>query len=428
MAPVVPSAVGLVRCVISILTKHQLFFSDFASRPYYTILYYSIDSLVYFFNMRFAVSVLALAALTVASSNQTERTTASQSQVDGCDCYTVSGEEPGYFQHHRFWDFRQVPLNPAAASTFQFQPNSTPPPNYGTNAAPVLLKDTPFSSEWDVQDWGRGGTPLFPISIVNSNKNVYITSHAGGGPNTFLVMRTTRFESFSSTAEIETSLLNFMHVSLRVRLRVLDKGENILSPDNAAQAMTERLQARDDKNVVSEPEPQSHAERRQNKKRFLPSVGACVGIFTFFSRTSESDIEILTSDPPNRVHYANQPDYDPIRNIVIPGAQIAADSPIPWTAWSTYRLDWMPTISRWYVENQQQASLAYGVPVDPSRLVINLWSDGGLWSGNLTVGDSVHLGIESIEVAYNLTGDPPKLCNRNCRVDGVAVPGIPELI
>lgn len=383
--------------------------------------------------MRFTLSpTLAALALVpaVTSSNRVEKTLpASQGRTEaaaaGCDCYTVSGPDPGYFQHHRFWDFRQVPLNPAAASTFQFQPNSPPPPDYGANAAPVLLKDTPFSSEWAVQDWGRGGTPLFPVTIVNSNQNVYLTSHAGGGP-TFLVMRTTRFEAFSSTAEIETNILNFMHVSLRVRLRVLEKGESILSPANAEQALGQRIQSRsDENNTVSEFE--THAQRR-NEKRLLPSVGACVGIFTFFSRTSESDIEILTSDPPNRVHYANQPDYDPIRNIVIPGSQIAADAPIPWTAWSTYRLDWMPTMSRWYVENQQQASLAYGVPVDPSRLVINLWSDGGLWSGNLTVGDSVHLGIEWIEVAYNLTGDVPKPCNRNCRIDNVAVPGIPEFI
>jgi hypothetical protein len=377
------------------------------------------------FNLSLVLAVLALVPA-VTSSNRVEKTSEYRTQaVDpACDCYTVSGPDSGYFQHHQFWDFRQVPLNPAAASTFQFQPNSPPSPDYGVNAAPVLLKDTPFSSEWAVQDWGRGGTPLFPVTIVNSNKNVYLTSHAAGGP-TFLVMRTTRFEAFSSTAEIETNLLNFMHVSLRVRLRILEKGEDILSPVNAEQALGQRIQSRSDENTASE--PSSHAQRRK-EKRLLPSIGACVGIFTFFSRTSESDIEILTSDPPNRVHYANQPDYDPIRNIVIPGSQIAADSPIPWTAWSTYRLDWLPTMSRWYVENQEQASLAYGVPVDPSRLVINLWSDGGLWSGNLTVGDSVHLGIEWIEVAYNLTGDMPKLCNRNCRIDNVAVPGIPEVI
>lgn len=112
---------------------------------------------------------------------------------------------------------------------------------------------------------------------------------------------------------------------------------------------------------------------------------------------------MLTADPPNRVHYANQPDYDPVADRIIPGASIAKDVPVPWTSWSTHRLDWLPDISRWYVENEPQASNTYSVPHDPSMLIINLWSDGGLWSGNLTVGESVYMGIEWIEIAYNVS-------------------------
>uniref|UniRef100_A0A093UZK7 Beta-glucanase n=1 Tax=Talaromyces marneffei PM1 TaxID=1077442 RepID=A0A093UZK7_TALMA len=287
-----------------------------------------------------------------------------------CDCYSVSGSDPGHFQHHKFWDFRQVPLNALAVKDFQFQPvtqadASAIHQNKDFNAAPILLKDTPFAADWLIQDWQRSGSLLFPIPIANSNKNAFLTRSLAGGTS-FLAMRTKRFEKYSSTAEIETA-------------------------------------------------------------RLPPSTGACVGIFTFFSRTSESDIEILTSDPPNRAHYANQPDYDPIRNVVIPGSQVAVDSHVPWTTWSTYRLDWFPGMSRWYVENQLQASLAYGVPVDPSRLIVNIWSDGGLWSGNLTVGNSVHLGIEWIEIAYNLTGEAPQPCNTVCRIDNVAHPGVPEM-
>ncbi|KAH8696606.1 putative endo-1,3(4)-beta-glucanase [Talaromyces proteolyticus] len=343
--------------------------------------------------------------------------------IANCDCYTVSGPDPGFFQHHRFWDFRQVPLNAAAARTHDFHPaGQAPLMNFDPQSTPVLLKDTPFASEWAVQDWGRGGTPLFPVTIVNSDKNVYLTRHPAGGL-TFLAMRTTRFERYSSTAEIESRIQNFMHVSLRVRLRLLSNGEQILSPPRDERSLHRRI------HTVSASTSYSSPRLAQSKqKRFMPSGGACVGIFTFFSRTSESDIEILTSEPPTRAHYANQPDYDPVRNLIIPGSQVAVDAPIPWTTWSTYRLDWLPSMSRWYVENQQQASMTYGIPVDPSRLLINLWSDGGLWSGNLTIGDSVHLGIEWIEVAYNQTGDVPRPCNVKCRIDGVANPGVPEVM
>jgi hypothetical protein len=46
-------------------------------------------------------------------------------------------------------------------------------------------------------------------------------------------------------------------------------------------------------------------------------------------------------------------------------------------------------------------------------LIVNLWSDGGLWSGNLTVGESVYLGIEWIELAYNLTGEAQSIQARD---------------
>lgn len=343
-----------------------------------------------------------------------------------CDCYRVSGPDPGYFQHHKFWDFRQVPLNALAAKDFQFQPVTeadaiVTQQNSDLNAAPVLLKDTPFASDWHIQDWQRSGSNLFPIPIANSNQNAFLTRSLAGG-SSFLAMRTKRFEKYSSTAEIETSIQNFMHVSFRVRLRILGNDEPILSPPLAEnKAIGKRDDELTDRRIQQDPFLQRIVSR------LPPSTGACVGIFTFFSRTSESDIEILTSDPPNRAHYANQPDYDPVRNIVIPGSQLAVDAHVPWTTWSTYRLDWFPGMSRWYVENRLQASLAYGVPVDPSRLIVNIWSDGGLWSGNLTVGNSVHLGIEWIQVAYNLTGETPRPCNTVCRIDDVAHPGVPEM-
>lgn len=35
--------------------------------------------------------------------------------------------------------------------------------------------------------------------------------------------------------------------------------------------------------------------------------------------------------------------------------------------------------------------------------VINLWSDGGFWSGDLPLGQEVYLGVEWIELAYNVS-------------------------
>lgn len=361
--------------------------------------------------LRVLHALVALIFVSTATSqlSQSARFIAENGQkVHGpdCDCYVVSGSDPGYFQHYRFWDFRHVPLNAAAASSYEFLPRvKVDTGAYGANARPVLLKDTPFANEWNIQDWHRDGSRLFPITIVNSDKNVFITKNPSDGGSTFLALRNRRFERYSSTAEIESTLRNFMHVSLRVRLRLLAKDESILSPPIEEEAVS--------KNQRVDAFPDALTLLPRNARRRPPPNGACAGIFTYFSTTSESDIEILTADPPNRVHYANQPDYDPVKNQIIPGAQITKDVPVPWTSWSTHRLDWFSGISRWYVENQHQTSLTYSVPTDPSMLIVNLWSDGGLWSGNLTVGESVYLGIEWIEVAYNLTSDAQRIKMRN---------------
>lgn len=145
--------------------------------------------------------------------------------------------------------------------------------------------------------------------------------------------------------------------------------------------------------------------RRPVRHNTVPK-GACVGLFTYQSKTCESDIEILTSDPPNVIHYSNQPDYDPVSDTAIPGAGSMVNLSVPWTAWSTHRLDWFPDISRWYAGEALQAVKAYGVPREPSTLVLNLWSDGGNWTGNLRAGESVFLGVEWIEMAFNVSAVP----------------------
>lgn len=380
----------------------------------------------------FLLIVTALTTVSVAQSllNQTQTPfSAPEKRGPSCDCYSVSGPDTGHFQHHRFWDFRQVPLNVLAAKDFQFQAATQADAKASVenkdsfNVAPILVKDTPFAADWHIQDWRRSGSNLFPIPISNSHQNAFLTRSLAGG-SSFLAMRTKRFEKYSSTAEIESAISNYMHVSFRVRLRILGNEEPILSPP-LVEDMSFIKRSEETKNTTLHSREDPMIQRIAT--RLPPSTGACVGIFTFFSRTSESDIEILTSDPPTRAHYANQPDYDPVRNIVIPGSQVAVDAHIPWTQWSTYRLDWFPGMSRWYVDNQLQASLAYGVPVDPSRLLVNIWSDGGLWSGNLTVGNSVHLGIEWMELAYNLTGETSRPCEHVCRIDNVQNPGVPEM-
>lgn len=318
-----------------------------------------------------------------------------------CDCYIVSGPEPGYFQNYRFWDFRYVPPEPKLAKEYDFPPlgNDEDAIKHDEDAGPllktpVLLKDTKFANEWVVQSWSRGSSSLFPIRLVNSEQNVFITNDPLRKDATNLVMRTTRLEDHSSTAEIETQSRNILHCSIRVKLRLFG-GDAILQPPISGKSTSGQ----------DENESQEGGELVEPEVLASPPGGACAGIFTYYDTASESDIEILTSDPPNRIHYANQPDYDFSKDEMIPGASTVVDLPVQWTSWTTHRLDWFSKDSLWWVDGIMHDRKTYSVPYHPSMLVINLWSDGGNWTGNMAVGDSVYMGIEWIEIAYNATTD-----------------------
>lgn len=320
-----------------------------------------------------------------------------------CDCYLVSGEYPGYFQNYEFYDFRRVPLhrNKANANTSTAGPHPLPPNDehaphfedgvnrndhvddhvkrvFGSDA--TLLAHTPLERFWKPQNWLRRASATAPVTLINRKRNVFIArdpSGRNGEDSTFLVLRTVRREDHASTAEIESSIRNIFHASMRLRLRLFAASPG---PDSGP----------DSDSVTAYVEG-------------LPPPGACAGIFTYHSANCESDIEILTADPPNHVRYANQPDYDYETDSVIPGASTTVHITVPWTSWATHRIDWFPGLSRWFENDELLHATGYSVPNELSMMVVNLWSDGGIWSGDLKVGQDVYMAIEWIEMAYNVS-------------------------
>lgn len=371
-----------------------------------------------------------LVSSTPDSSGQSSSLPVYKRDPHHCDCFTVSGPDPGYFQHYKLWDFRAVPLVKQSSKDVgtlngtvinrdedwnDFDPgdeeddfddpvdhngggDGQPPPDF------LYFFKTVFHKDWISQRWHRPRTPLVPVTMVNSRRNVFLTrAHDQYHPDaTYLVLRTTRHSEFTSTAELETRVRNIWRCSLRVRIRILPSDVFVHQPptikDPAAQFPTLRK-------PIAQADVGNTTNTAQPPDPNHPPSGACAGIFTYHSKDCESDIEILTRDPPNRVRYANQPDYDPATDQMIPGASTIADISVPWTTWSTYRLDWHSDMSRWYVDGMLQDSKSYQVPNRQSRLVINLWSDGGIWTGDMKLGESIYLGIESIELAYNRSSD-----------------------
>ncbi|GKZ32737.1 hypothetical protein AbraIFM66950_002349 [Aspergillus brasiliensis] len=310
-----------------------------------------------------------------------------------CDCYITSSfssnsnsnsdlAPPAYFTHYRFWDFRNTPLPQTAPETTQTNPSN---PHDTSTLEIYPLTKTLFSHDWRVQTWDREATDISPVPMKNTDGNVFLLKHPASTPrdprSSFLVLRTTRFRDHASTAEVEGLFGYIYHCSLRLRMRMMSRDDIV----RAAAASTL---------------PNSQSESGSQSK--IPR-GSCAGIFTYRSSICESDIEILTSEDSHTIHYANQPDYDPISDTLIPGASSIVNLTKPWTSWTTHRLDWVADMSAWYADGQLQGKSNYSVPNRPSIVAMNLWSNGGNWSGDMNVGDSVFMGIEWIELVYNVT-------------------------
>ncbi|KAF2197107.1 concanavalin A-like lectin/glucanase [Delitschia confertaspora ATCC 74209] len=316
-----------------------------------------------------------------------------------CTCYVIdsgpSSSTPSYFLYHRFWDFRNIPL-PSPKSYLSAPPLVTNFEEAASQAVPdpEVFDSQAWNTDWAIQNWSKDATEDFPVRMVNSPANVYISrsdeSDSRENGTTYLTLRTSRQKSFQSAAEIESTQKNLQLSSLRIRIRV--RG----------------------------------------------SAGAVAGFFTFADDANESDIEILTSDPSSTIRYTNQPSVNKKTGDAIPESSISASNLSDWREWHDHRIDWLEHESFWWLDGRMTASNTYSVPRRPSGLVLNMWGDGGEWSGDMGVGGSAELMVEWVEMVFNTSGPVEggglekrkkrKGCEVVCKIDGVKEVGRPEVV
>lgn len=282
-----------------------------------------------------------------------------------CDCYLTNGTVPTYLSGHFFFDFRDLKEYagvPALVNNLTLSALAPPSSDY--------FKNDDWTNAWDIQTWnnsGSGGVSLggdAGVFMVNSPSNIYIAENGdkNASSRTHLTMRTVRFADFQSAAEFE-SVATYQFLSLRMLARVTG------------------------------------------------SPGACAAMFTYrgseeLSKVQEADIEIMTRDAPDRIQYTNQPSFSDEQDD-IPEATHNATLPagLTWDTWAVHRLDWTPARSVWSVEGQEVANIAFQTPKDPAQVFFNMWSDGGSWSGNMSVGGAAYMDIQWIEMVYNGTDE-----------------------
>ncbi|KAK0623561.1 concanavalin A-like lectin/glucanase domain-containing protein [Immersiella caudata] len=311
-----------------------------------------------------------------------------------CGCYLTNGTESRYFSHHYFFDFRSqsqyagVPTAIASADLSGSAPRTS---KYFSNSE--------FANTWIVGNWDNSARQRkdATVRMHMSPNNIYIEANNDKGrkPETWLTLRTQRMENFQTAAELETMYFN-KFVSVRMMARTIG------------------------------------------------APGAISALFTYkhsnvLAEVQESDFEVRTRDPDNIVHYTNQPgvttegETDPLAttNATLPDG-------LKWTDWAVHRLDWTPERSTWFVNGRQVAQNAYQTPRDPSKVILNLWSDGGKWSGNMSVTDAAYLQIQWFEMVFNTTdvnfkpsshaANDPLVCEAVCSIDETPNQGQPVML
>ncbi|KAG7088476.1 hypothetical protein E1B28_012465 [Marasmius oreades] len=150
----------------------------------------------------------------------------------------------------------------------------------------------------------------------------------------------------------------------------------------------------------------------------VPSVpGAVFGFFTYFSNSQEQDIEFLSAEPNyyQRVHYTNHPGQDPgaTLDVTIPGADF--------TTFGNHRIDWLPSRTTYLYDGSGLTStkqLTVNVPTTPSRLILNVWSNGDPgWSQGPPTSDAIAT-VQWVHLYFNSTSLSEAAFNSACTSAG----------
>ncbi len=329
--------------------------------------------------------------------------------ADECDCYQTNGSDPAYFARHQFFDFRSLSQYAGVPDLIRDQQDSSD----ALATSDYFLSDG-WNDGWVLQSWNNSdqlerqrqegddaAASDASYLLINSPNNVYIETEdddddnegSGSGSATFLTMRTARIGGFQTAAEFESVVTGLHYLSVRMLART--RGAR----------------------------------------------GAVTAMFTYraadmLADVQESDLEVRTSDPADRVQYTNQPSFtvagdeipEATRNATLPAeGGDGAQGQLQWTDWAVYRMDWTPERTTHYVNGAEAAAIAFQNPRDPTRVHFNCWSDGGSWSGVMRQGDEAFLQIRWIEMVFNETDtdnalwrtrrDGEASCKRVCSID-----------
>ncbi|KAI0548008.1 concanavalin A-like lectin/glucanase domain-containing protein [Xylaria curta] len=312
-------------------------------------------------SLRTLVSATALSLVaTLAQGRPLEEAAAAAD----CNCYKAAADSTAHFVNRRFFDFRNI-ANP-----------STPAPIVGSGADGAAGATHPYFSTaewtntWHTQSWS---TPGEGVARQNSLNNVFIApAQDGEQGSSHLTLRTVRQSDYQSTAEVESATADYQYLTMRMLAR--SRG----------------------------------------------SSGAVTALFTYTANpdVQEADIEFRTQTALNQVQYTNQPGT--VNGEEQPEATRVVSLSGPWTEWQEHRYDWTPGSSDWYVDGKKVASIQFQTPTAPLSVIMNVWSDGGVWSGVMAPGGEAEMQVQWLDLTFNSTSQQaPGACSNVCVIDNL---------
>ncbi|KAI4150270.1 MAG: hypothetical protein LQ340_004180 [Diploschistes diacapsis] len=219
--------------------------------------------------------------------------------------------------------------------------------------------DPAFTSVLRPQSYTASASASAPLPKVFSPDNIFLSSDS---TSSFLRLQTTRTSSGQASAELASADSSILYGAFRVTARVTG------------------------------------------------SSGAIASIFTYLDDSHEIDWEVRTQDPGNnRVQATNQPGSDAGAT-----SNVTLGAPNVLGSWHQWQLNWLPGVTEMGFDGTVVDTKTVNAPNTPMSFLINMWSDGGEWSGTMAQGQSAFLDLQDVEMWYNSSSDAGAACSSVC--------------
>ncbi|OJD17638.1 hypothetical protein AJ78_02288 [Emergomyces pasteurianus Ep9510] len=241
-----------------------------------------------------------------------------------------------------------------------------------------LRTNPDFTKDWEVQNWGVPPRSwVKPLAIDNMEENVFlregnlILRQQGYSKEDALTKSKVRVASIASQRD------DIIHGSFRVELKM------------------------------------------ENAKG-----GSCGAFFWYRDDENEIDIEILSREFKTDwfpVHYTTHPALDEHGQVISNATKVIPlrDDDIL-NSFQRHRFDWTRDELRFYQNSTQVHSNALRIPYAPGHAYLNVWADGGPWSGAPSTTD-VFLTVKLIAIYHNTSASDrglDKEFNERCKKAG----------